>query len=133
LGPIAARKTGMRSCTGAIVSLSARPGPSGSGSCSVSPWYSSRCRESAIRTTSTYSRVRWSWRANRWPCQPSATCGPEDPMPRIMRPPESWSSVAAVMAVIAAERPGIWKIAEPSRIVLVACASQPRMVAASDP
>ena len=54
-------------------------------------------------------------------------------MPRIMRPPESWSSVAAVIAVIAAERPGIWKIAEPSRILEVAWASQPRIVAASDP
>ncbi len=61
----------------------------------------------------TYSRVRWSWRANGWPCQPSATCGPDEPMPRSMRPPESWSSVAAVIAVIAGVRPGIWKIAEP--------------------
>ena len=34
-------------------------------------------------------------------------------MPRIIRPPESWSSVAAVIAVIAGVRPGIWKIAEP--------------------
>ena len=54
-------------------------------------------------------------------------------MPRIIRPPESWSSVAAVIAVIAAERPGIWKIAEPSRIFDVAWASQPRIVAASEP
>ena len=80
-----------------------------------------------------YSRVRCSWRPKRCPCQPSATCGPLVPMPRIIRPPESWSSVAAVIAVIAAERPGIWKIAEPSLIRRVACASQPRMVAASDP
>ena len=36
-----------------------------------------------------------------------------------MRPSESWSIVAAVIAVIAALRPGIWKIAEPSLIVLV--------------
>ena len=28
-----------------------------------------------------------------------------------MRPPDSWSIVAAVIAVIAALRPGIWKIA----------------------
>ena len=54
-------------------------------------------------------------------------------MPSSIRPPESWSSVAAVIAVIAAERPGIWKIAEPSLIVSVACASQPRIVAASEP
>jgi hypothetical protein len=37
------------------------------------------------------------------------------------------------MAVIAAERPGIWKIAEPSLIVVVACATQARIVAASEP
>ena len=37
-------------------------------------------------------------------------------MPSSIRPPESWSIVAAVIAVIAAERPGIWKIAEPSLI-----------------
>jgi hypothetical protein len=54
-------------------------------------------------------------------------------MPSSIRPPESWSSVAAVIAVMAGERPGIWKIAEPSLIVSVACASQPRIVAASEP
>jgi hypothetical protein len=54
-------------------------------------------------------------------------------MPRSIRPSESWSSVAAVIAVIAGERPGIWKIAEPSLIVSVAPASQPRIVAASEP
>jgi hypothetical protein len=54
-------------------------------------------------------------------------------MPRIIRPSESWSSVAAVMAVIAGERPGIWKIADPIRIRDVCPAIQPRMVAASDP
>ena len=33
-------------------------------------------------------------------------------MPSIIRPPESWSIVAAVIAVIAGVRPGIWKIAD---------------------
>ena len=47
--------------------------PSGSGSSRVSPWNSRRSRASAIRTTVTYSRVRWSWRAKRCPCHPSAT------------------------------------------------------------
>ena len=51
----------------------------------------------------------------------------------IMRPPESWSMVAAVMAVIAAERPGIWKMPAPSRIVEVWPASQPSTVAVSEP
>jgi hypothetical protein len=41
--------------------------------------------------------------------------------------------VAAVIAVIAAERPGIWKIAEPSLIRSVRPAIQARIVAASDP
>ena len=107
----------MRSWTGEMVSLSALPGPSGSGSSSVSPWNSTRSRASAMRTTATYSRVRCSCLAKRCPCQPSATCGPEEPMPRIMRPLESWSIVAAVIAVIAGERPGIWKMPEPRRIL----------------
>ena len=54
-------------------------------------------------------------------------------MPRIMRPPESSSIVAAVIAVSAGVRPGIWKIAEPSLIVVVPAASQASTVAASEP
>jgi hypothetical protein len=54
-------------------------------------------------------------------------------MPSSIRPSDSTSIVAAVIAVIAADRPGIWKIAEPSRIFDVACASQASTVAASDP
>src|SRR5262245_21565694 len=48
---------------------------------------------------STYSRVRESGFANGWPYQPSTTCGPETPSPRIMRPRERWSSVSACIAV----------------------------------
>src|SRR5213592_1628829 len=95
---------GILSCTGAIVSFSPLPGPSGSGSVTWSPEYSRRSRASALRTTSMYSRVRPSCEPKRTPCQPSLTCGPEDPMPSSMRPSESWSSVAAVIAVIAGER-----------------------------
>ena len=40
----------MCSCTGAIISFSALPGPSGSGRVYCSPWYSSRSRASALRT-----------------------------------------------------------------------------------
>ena len=54
-------------------------------------------------------------------------------MPSRKRPPEIWSSVAAVIAVMAAVRPGIWKIAEPSLIFSVPAESQARTVAASDP
>ena len=82
---------------------------------------------------STYSRVRCSWRANGWPCQPSATCGPDEPIPRIIRPPEMLSSVAAVMAVMAGVRAGIWKIAEPMRMRSVLAASQASTVAVSEP
>ena len=41
-----------------------------------------------------------------------------------MRPPESWSSVAAVIAVIAGLRPGIWKIDEPI-LIFVGLAGDP--------
>ena len=54
-------------------------------------------------------------------------------MPSSMRPSESWSSVAAVMAVIAGERPGIWKIDEPILMRSVCAASQASTVAASEP
>ena len=86
-----------------------------------------------MRSTSTYSRVRCSCLPKRWPCQPSATCGPLVPMPSRNRPPESWSSVAAVIAVIAAERPGICMIALPSRIRSVCAAIQASTVTASEP
>ena len=54
-------------------------------------------------------------------------------MPSSIRPSDSWSSVAAVIAVIAGERPGIWKIAEPILIFEVWPAIQPRIVAESEP
>ena len=54
-------------------------------------------------------------------------------MPRIIRPPEMWSSVAAVIAVIAGVRPGIWKIAEPMRMRSVLAASHASTVAVSEP
>jgi hypothetical protein len=46
----------------------------------------------------TYSRVRASGFENGIPYQPSTTCGPETPMPRIIRPPLRWSSVIAAIA-----------------------------------
>jgi len=50
-----------------------------------------------------------------------------------MRPPDRLSMVAAVMAVMAALRAGIWKMPEPSLMRLVPAASQARIVAASEP
>lgn len=63
---------------------------------------------------STYSRVRASGLANRTPCQPSETCGPDTPRPSRNRPPESVSMVAAVIAVMAGVRAGICMTAEPT-------------------
>ena len=70
---------------------------------------------------------------NRTPCHPSLTCGPETPRPRRNRPPESVSSVAAVIAVIAGVRAGICMTPEPRPIVEVWAASHARTVGASDP
>ena len=86
-----------------------------------------------MRTISTYSRVRASGLPQAWPCQPSATCGPEVPSPRRTRPPERMSSVATVVAVAAGERAGICMIALPTRICSVVAATQAIGVTASVP
>ena len=54
-------------------------------------------------------------------------------MPSSMRPLDSGSSVAAVIAVIAGVRAGIWKIDEPILIRSVCDASHASTVAVSDP
>ncbi len=71
------------------------------------PAYSSFSPASALRTISTYSRVRETGRANGVPYQPSDTCGPETPRPRRKRPPLITSIVAAAIAVAAGGRAGI--------------------------
>lgn len=48
---------------------------------------------------SMISRVRVSGLSNGTPCHPSMTWGPEEPRPRMNRPPDTASSPAAVMAV----------------------------------
>jgi hypothetical protein len=99
----------MRSRGGWIISLSGLPSPSGSTGSrySLPPYSTAPSRARMRRTISTYSRVRASGRAKGTPCQPSETCGPDSPSPRRKRPPESVSSVAAVMAVMAGVRAGI--------------------------
>ena len=124
---------GRLSRTGCTVSVRALPGPSGSGSVKNSPSKATFSRASALRTMATYSRVRPSGLSNRTPCQPSETCGPETPRPSRNRPPERVSSVAAVMAVFAGVRPGIWNTAEPTSICSVWAAIQVSTVAASEP
>ena len=54
-------------------------------------------------------------------------------MPSSIRPSEMLSRVAAVIAVIAGVRPGIWKIAEPILIRSVWAASHASTVAVSEP
>lgn len=82
----------------------------------MAPSCTSRSRDIALRMISTYSRVRASGLSNLTPYQPSETCGPDTPRPSRNRPPERVSRVAAVIAVIAGVRAGIWKIAEPTSI-----------------
>ena len=61
-----------------------------------------------------YSRVRASGLANGIPYQPSTTCGPDTPRPRMKRPPLRWSSVIAAIAVAAGWRAESCTIAVPS-------------------
>ena len=81
-----------------------------------------------------YSRVRASGFANGIPYQPSTTCGPDTPRPRMKRPPERWSSVIADIAVMAGWRADICVIAVPSFSALASAAPhQASGVRPSDP
>ena len=86
-----------------------------------------------MRTTSTYSRVFASGLPNGWPCQPSTTCGPETPRPSRKRPPESASSVIAVIAVIAGVRAGICMMPVPTWMRVVRAATHAAGDTASEP
>ncbi len=81
----------------------------------------------------TYSRVFWSGLPKGWPCQPSTTCGPDTPRPRRKRPPESASSVIAVIAERAGVRAAICMIAVPTWMRVVRAAIQVAVVTASEP
>ena len=98
----------------------------------VRRWLLETARETA-RTISTYSRVRWIGLAKGCPCQPSATCGPLTPSPIRKRPPESASSVIAVIAAIAGVRAGICMIPVPTWTRVVRAAIQAAGTTASDP
>ena len=80
-----------------------------------------------------YSRVRASGLANGWPYQPSTTCGPETPRPRMKRPPERWSIVIAAIAVAVGVRADICTIAVPSRIRSVLAPHHASGVSTSEP
>ena len=85
------------------------------------------------RTMATYSRVRASGLANGCPYQPSTTCGPETPTPRMKRPPERWSMVIAAMAAAAGVRADICMIAVPSLTRSVAAPHHASGVSTSEP
>ncbi len=85
------------------------------------------------RTTSMYSRVRPHGFAYSTPYQPSETCGPEGPKPKMKRPPERKSSVAPAIAAAAGGRAGTCMIAAPSLIFSVCPASQPSTLTTSEP
>src|SRR5680860_1848019 len=63
---------------------------------------------------STYSRVRASGFGYGWPYQPSTTCGPDAPSPKMNRPAERWSLVSAAIAVAAGVRADSWMMDVPS-------------------
>ncbi|SHT93648.1 Uncharacterised protein [Mycobacteroides abscessus subsp. abscessus] len=93
LGPSAAISTGMRSRTGWLISFRALPRPvpcsGGSGTVKYLPSNSRRSRRHTLRQISTVSRVRPSGASYLTPWNPSITWGPEAPMPRTNRPPET--------------------------------------------
>jgi hypothetical protein len=85
------------------------------------------------RMMAMYSRVRASGLPNGWPYQPSTTCGPDTPSPRMKRPPERWSSVIAAIAAAAGVRADICMIDVPSRMFLVDAPHQASGVSTSEP
>jgi len=76
-------------------------------------------RRSIFRSKATNSRVRSIGRGNGCPLQPSTTCGPETPTPRIRRPFERWSIVVAVIATHAGVRAAICMMRLPSLMRVV--------------
>jgi hypothetical protein len=85
------------------------------------------------RTILTYSRVRASGFSNGRPYQPSTTCGPDTPTPRMKRPPERWSIVIAAIAAAAGWRADICMIAVPSLTLVVFAPHHASGVSTSDP
>jgi hypothetical protein len=85
------------------------------------------------RTIAMYSRVRARGLAKGWPYQPSTTCGPETPRPRMKRPPERWSMVIAAIAVAVGVRADIWTMAVPNRIRSVFAPHHASGVSTSEP
>jgi hypothetical protein len=62
-------------------------------------------RRHRMRQTSMVSTIRDSGFSNGMPWKPSMTCGPELPRPRMNRPPDTWSTLAALAAMVVGDRP----------------------------
>ena len=82
---------------------------------------------------STYSRVRASGFGYGWPYQPSTTCGPEAPSPRMNRPFVRWSIVIAAIAIAVGVRAASCAIDVPRWILDVCEPHQASGVSASEP
>ena len=82
---------------------------------------------------SMYSRVRVMGLPYSSPYQPSATCGPDGPMPSRNRPPDMVSSVIAVIAVHVGVRAGICMMAVPTLMRWVSARIQAAGDTASEP
>ena len=80
-----------------------------------------------------YSRVRANGLGKRCPYQPSTTCGPDTPSPRMCRPPERWSSVNEAIAHAVGVRADSCTTEVPSRIRVVSRPHHASGVNASDP
>ena len=80
-----------------------------------------------------YSRVRPQGFAYSTPYQPSETCGPDGPKPKMKRPPESASIVAPAIAAAAGGRAGTCMIAAPRLDRLVCGTSQESTETTSEP
>jgi hypothetical protein len=77
----------------------------------------------SLRITSMYSRARWARRSNGTPSAANSSASQPTPAPKISRPPDSRSTVAAVFARISGLCSGTRQIPVPSRIVLVQAAA----------
>ncbi len=79
------------------------------------------------------STIRDSGFSNGTPWNPSITCGPEAPSPRMARPPDIWSRLAAVTASVVADRENTLTMLVASWTRSVRAATYASLVKASKP
>ena len=91
------------------------------------PWCETTPSRRRARTTSTVSRRRWTGWLNAMPCSGSTWTRWLEPRPRMKRPPERSSTVAAAMAMVGALRTKTLLMLVPRRMRRVATAQAARM------